>query len=106
MRQDDPYAGLGTVEQEATDPYEGLGVVETPPPPPKPDTSLTQNVGVATSALSPYATAFALGAAAGAPFAGVGAIPGALGGVLSLGLADLGTGVYNAAVPMFGGQRV
>jgi hypothetical protein len=109
MRQDDPYAGLGTVEQEAVDPYEGLGVVEIEPAPtpvPQPDTSLSQNVGVLTSALSPYATAAMLGAAAGAPFAGVGALPGAAGGVLSLGLADLGTGVYNAAAPMFGGQRV
>ena len=76
------------------------------PPAPEPDRSLAQNVGVATSALSPYAAAAGLGAAAGAPFAGVGAIPGAAGGVLSLGLADLGTGVYNAAAPMFGGQRV
>ena len=76
------------------------------PPAPAPDTSLAQNVGVVTSALSPYATAATLGAAAGAPFAGVGAIPGAAGGVLSLGLADLGTGVYNVAAPMFGGQRV
>ena len=75
-------------------------------PPPEPDTSLAQNVGVLTSAISPYATAAGLGAAAGAPFAGVGAIPGAAGGVLSLGLADLGTGVYNVAAPMFGGQRV
>ena len=61
---------------------------------------------VATNALSPYATAAALGAAAGAPFAGVGALPGAAGGVLSLGLGDLGTTLYNAATPMFGGSRV
>jgi hypothetical protein len=76
------------------------------PPAPQPDTSLAQNVGVLTSAISPYATAAGLGAAAGAPFAGVGAIPGAAGGVLSLGLADLGTGIYNVAAPIFGGQRV
>jgi hypothetical protein len=76
------------------------------PPTPEPDTSLSQNVGVLTSALSPYATAAGLGAAVGAPLAGVGAIPGAAGGVLSLGLSDLGTGIYNAAAPMFGGQRV
>lgn len=109
MRQDDPYAGLGTVEQEAVDPYEGLGVVEIEPAPapvPQPDTSLSQNVGVIASALSPYATAAGIGALAGAPFAGVGAIPGAAGGVLSLGLGDLGTSVYNAAAPLFGGQRV
>ena len=60
---------------------------------------------VATNALSPYATAATLGAAAGAPFAGVGAPFGAAGGVLSLGLADLGTTLYNAAAPMFGGSR-
>ena len=72
----------------------------------EPDTSLGQNLGVLTSALSPYATAATLGAAAGAPFAGVGAIPGAAGGILSLGLSDLGTSIYNAAAPMFGGQRV
>jgi hypothetical protein len=84
--------------------------VEAPAPqapsPPAPDRSLDQNLGVVTSALSPYLTAAGLGAAAGAPFAGVGALPGAAGGVLSLGLADLGTGVYNLAAPMFGGQRV
>jgi hypothetical protein len=73
---------------------------------PEPDRSFEQNVGVITSALSPYATAATLGAAAGAPFAGVGALPGAAGGVLSLGLADLGTGIYNAAAPLFDGQRV
>lgn len=112
MRKDDPYAGLGTYEEEAADPYAGLGVVEVEapapqaPPPPAPDRSLAQNLGVVTSALSPYATAATLGAAAGTPFGGVGAIPGAAGGVLSLGLADLGTGVYNLAAPMFGGQRV
>ena len=61
---------------------------------------------VATNALSPYATVAGLGAAAGAPFAGVGAPFGAAGGVLSLGLADLGTTLYNAATPMFGGSRV
>jgi len=75
-------------------------------PVPQPDTSLAQYAGVITSALSPYATAATLGAAAGAPFAGVGAPIGAAGGVLSLGLADLGTGIYNAAAPLFDGQRV
>jgi hypothetical protein len=77
-----------------------------PPPPPESDTSFAQNLGVITGALAPYATAAGLGAAAGAPFAGVGAIPGAAGGVLSLGLSDLGTGIYNLAAPAFGGQTV
>jgi len=66
----------------------------------------TQVAGVTTNALLPYATAAGAGALAGAPFAGVGAIPGAAGGVLSLGVGDLGTGLYNLAAPMFGGDRV
>jgi hypothetical protein len=71
MRKDDPYAGLGTYEEEAADPYAGLGVVEVEAPapqapsPPAPDRSLDQNLGVVTSALSPYLTAAGLGAAAG-----------------------------------------
>jgi hypothetical protein len=67
---------------------------------------VTQVTGVTTGALLPYATAAGLGAAAGAPFAGVGAIPGAAGGVLSLGVGDIGTGLYNLAAPLFGGERV
>jgi hypothetical protein len=66
----------------------------------------TQVAGVTTNALLPYATAAGAGALAGAPFAGVGAIPGAAGGVLSLGVGDLGTGLYNLAAPLFGGDRV
>jgi hypothetical protein len=66
----------------------------------------TQLAGVTTGALLPYATAAGLGAAAGAPLAGIGAIPGAAAGVLSLGIGDLGTGVYNLAAPVFGGERV
>jgi hypothetical protein len=66
----------------------------------------TQVAGVTTGALLPYATAAGLGAAAGAPFAGVGAIPGAAGGVLALGVGDIGTGLYNLATPLFGGERV
>lgn len=66
----------------------------------------TQLAGVTTGALLPYATAAGLGAAAGAPLAGIGAIPGAAAGVLSLGIGDLGTSVYNLAAPVFGGERV
>jgi len=73
----------------------------------EPDSSLDQLAGVATRALAPYLTAATLGAAAGGiPTGGIGAIPGAAGGVLSLGLTDLGTSVYNAFAPTFGGQRV
>lgn len=173
MSANDPYAGLGTVEQTRDpyagsgvaeqDPYAGLGTVEAAPKAgidpfaqlqqmldsgatkpqlvakakelglptmredlldaslayrarggraridpsiAEPDNSLNQWAGVGTRAFAPYATAATLGAAAGAPFAGVGAIPGAAGGVLSLGLTDLGTSVYNAFAPTFGGQRV
>jgi len=110
MKQDDPYAGLGSYEQVDVDPYEGLGVVEIKTPRAKaPRTGMdkaTQVAGVTTGALLPYATAAGLGAAAGAPFAGVGAVPGAAGGVLSLGIGDIGTGIYNLAAPLFGGERV
>jgi hypothetical protein len=82
-----------------------------PPAPKEPEgggfmEGLGRMAAVATNALSPYATAATLGAAAGAPFAGVGAIPGAAGGVLSLGLGDLGTTLYNAAAPSFGRPRM
>ena len=110
MKQNDPYAGLGTYEQGGADPYAGLGVVEKAMPRTKaPRTGMdkaTQVAGVAANALLPYATAAGMGAMAGAPFAGVGAPFGAAGGVLALGLGDLGTSVYNLATPLFGGQRV
>lgn len=83
-------------------------LIAAPPPPPPvsiPDT-LGQYAGVATRALAPYVTAAGFGAAAGAPFGGVGAIPGAAGGVLTLGATDLATGLYNLAAPAFGGRRV
>ena len=66
----------------------------------------TQLAGVTTGALLPYATAAGLGAAAGAPLAGIGAIPGAAAGVVSLGVGDLATGTYNIFAPAFGGERV
>lgn len=81
------------------------------PAPPQTETdalidTLGDWAGVATRALAPYGTAATLGAAAGAPFAGVGAGPGAAGGVLSLGLGDLATGGYNLIAPVFGGEPV
>jgi hypothetical protein len=66
----------------------------------------TQVAGVTTNALLPYATAAGLGAAAGAPFAGVGAIPGAAGGVLALGVGDLGTSIYNLGGSLFDAERI
>src|SRR5512137_2533723 len=81
-------------------------MAETYPPQREGMDLVSQIGGVATRALAPYATAAGLGAAAGAPFAGVGAVPGAAGGVLSLGVGDIGTGIYNLAAPLFGGERV
>jgi hypothetical protein len=74
-------------------------------PAPEPDNSLQQWTGVATRALLPYGLAAAAGGAAGAPFGGVGAAPGAAGGVLALGLGDIGTGAYNLAATPFGAPR-
>jgi hypothetical protein len=63
-----------------------------------------QLLGVTNSAILPYATMAGLGAAAGAPFAGIGAVPGAAGGILSLGISDLGTNIYNAGASLLGGK--
>lgn len=73
---------------------------------PAPDSSLNQWAGVANRALAPYVTAAGLGAAAGAPFGGVGAIPGAALGVGGLALTDLGATAYNAVATPFGAPRV
>lgn len=51
--------------------------------------------GLTTTGLAPYATAALLGGAVGAPFAGVGFIPGAVAGVGALALTDAATGLYN-----------
>lgn len=72
----------------------------------EPDNSAAQWLGVANRALAPYATAAGAGALAGAPFGGVGAIPGAVMGVTALGLGDLGTSLYNIGTGAFGGRRV
>lgn len=61
---------------------------------------------VVSNALSPYATVAGLGAAAGAPIGGVGAAPGAAAGIAALGLTDLATLGYNAAAPLWGGERI
>lgn len=89
----------------AANPFDEFDAAPVAAPPPA-NNSIPQWMGVTTRALAPYATAATLGAAAGAPFAGVGAIPGAAGGAFSLGISDIGTGLYNLAAPMFGGRRV
>lgn len=67
----------------------------------------TQIAGVTTNAFTPYATAAALGAAAGGiPTGGIGAIPGAGAGMLALGVGDLGTSIYNMGASLFGADRV
>lgn len=78
------------------------------PPPPSRDAAgqAAQWMGVTNRALMPYATAAGAGALAGAPFAGVGAAPGAAAGVLALGLSDLGVGAYNLAATPFGAPRM
>ena len=70
------------------------------------DNSLQQWLGVATRALLPYGVAAGAGAAAGAPFGGVGAVPGAAAGMLALGAGDIGAGVYNLAATPFGAPRM
>ena len=103
MRKDDPYAGL-YVETDK-DPYAGLFVVEEPK-----RTGLdkaTQIAGVTTDAFMPYATAAAMGAAAGGiPTGGIGAIPGAGAGMLALGVGDLGTSIYNLGASLFDAERI
>ena len=103
MKKDDPYAGL-YVETDK-DPYAGLFVVEEPK-----RTGMdkaTQVAGVTTDAFMPYATAAAMGAAAGGiPTGGIGAIPGAGAGMLALGVGDLGTSIYNLGASLFDADRI
>lgn len=58
-----------------------------------------QYARVGTRAMAPYATAAGLGAMVGGP-------PGAAMGTLALGAGDIGTAVYNAATPLWKGQRI
>lgn len=74
-------------------------------PEPEPDRSAAQYAGVISSALLPYATAAGAGAlATGVPTGGLGAPFGAAAGVASLGVADLGTALYNVGASLFGGE--
>jgi len=106
VKKDDPYAGLG-VEIDV-DPYEGLGITETKAArAKKPRTDAAQIAGVTTNAFTPYATAAALGAAAGGiPTGGIGAIPGAGAGMLALGVGDIGTSIYNLGASLFDADRI
>lgn len=60
------------------------------PPVNKPEESgLARGLGLVGRAVAPYAAAAGAGAAVGAPFAGVGAIPGAVAGIGAYGLSQL-----------------
>jgi hypothetical protein len=104
---DNPYAQYAapeaprelTIRPNSANPYAEFAVAA-------PDTSMAQQAGVAARTLAPYATAAATGAAMGAPFGGVGAIPGAGLGLGALAASNLATGAYNLAAPMFGGSPV
>lgn len=108
MRQVDPYAELGVYEQVDVDPYEGLGDVEIRTPTVKPPrTDAAKYAEITTGVLAPYATAALAGGAVGGTIVpALGAIPGAAGGVLSLGVADLGTALYNLGGSLFGAESV
>jgi len=54
--------------------------------------------GLTTRAAGPYALAMGAGAAAGAPFGGIGAVPGAMAGAAALGITDLASLGYNALI--------
>ena len=107
MKQNDPYAGLGTYEQITVDPYEGLGDTEIRTPVKKPRTDAAKYAEIATGVLAPYATAaLAGGVVGGTVVPELGAIPGAAGAVLSLGAVDLGTALYNLGGSFFDAERV
>ena len=102
-----PFDEFDAPTSAEKNPFDTFDVKAAPPPQ---ETNLLDTIGqyagVGAQALVPYATAAGFGAAAGAPFAGVGAIPGAAGGVFSLGIGDIGTGLYNVTAPLFGGKPV
>jgi hypothetical protein len=94
--------GVDGLPDDATEADALTAVLAQHPEAGKADNSLSQWLGVTNRALMPYAAAAAGGAAAGVPFAGVGAVPGAAAGVAALGLSDLGVGAYNLAATPFG----
>jgi hypothetical protein len=65
-------------------------------------TSLGGLEGSLTRGIAPMAVGAGLGAVLGAPFGGVGAIPGAAAGAGAVGLTELTTGIYNKVAHHFG----
>lgn len=65
---------------------------------------VNQYLGVINEAIAPYVAAATTGAVAGAPFAGVGAVPGAVGGAGALGLTDLAATLYNVGAQALGAE--
>lgn len=59
-------------------------------------------VGSAIRGMAPIAAGTTLGAAAGAPFGGIGAIPGAAAGALTTSIEELGGNLYNVVAPHVG----
>lgn len=71
---------------------EEIAASMSPSPPtaqPPKESEFARGLGLVGRAIAPYAAAAGAGAAAGAPFAGVGAIPGAAAGVTAYGLSEL-----------------
>ena len=62
-------------------------------------------VGSVIRGMAPIAAGTAIGAAAGAPFAGIGAIPGAALGALTTTAEEIGGNLYNVAAPYVGLPR-
>lgn len=88
-----------------------IGYISGPSTPvklePEPDRSAAQYAGVISSALLPYATAAGAGAlATGVPTGGLGAPLGAAAGVTALGVADLGTTLYNLGATLFDADNI
>ena len=88
-----------------------IGYISGPSTPvklePEPDRSAAQYAGVIYSALLPYATAAGAGAlATGVPTGGLGAPLGAAAGVTALGVADLGTTLYNLGATLFDADNI
>ena len=103
MKKDDPYAGL-YVETDK-DPYAGLFVDEKPKPEPSFLDTAKQYGNITAGVLSPYASVATAGAlAGGVPTGGIGALPGAGLAIGTLGVADLGTLLYNIGGGIFGAE--
>ena len=112
--QPDPFAGVASPVQPAQD-WHDAGAPPAAAPSkvaqatqywqqqPKPETSIAGLAGAGVRGLAPVTTGAALGALAGAPFAGVGAIPGAAAGAAAVtGAQFLGDPIVSGINKLFG----